>query len=108
MMVRQDGTLGKRCRGGTVDVACPQGGTGFAFAPQTAPGNLGMIRFTASFGAPGGGGLYMGVRAGNRGGGVAPPHPKTTALNLPQRHSHTPTPALTAWPTASNRPPAAP
>ena len=28
-----------------------------------------------------------------------------TALTLPQRHSHTPTPAPTAFPTASNRPP---
>ena len=41
-----------------------------------------------------------------RGGGVIPsPPPNTPALTLPQRHSHTPTPAPTAFPTASNRPP---
>ena len=47
--------------------------------------------------------------AGNRlkGGGVPPSPPKTPALTLPQRHSHTPTPAPTAFPTASNRPPTA-
>ena len=38
-------------------------------------------------------------------GGGAPLPPKTPALTRPQRHSHTPTPAPTAFATASNRPP---
>ena len=41
------------------------------------------------------------------GGGGTPLPPNTPALTLPQRHSHTPTPAPTAFPTASNRPPTA-
>ena len=40
-------------------------------------------------------------------GGGTPLSPNTPALTLPQRHSHTPTPAPTAFPTASNRPPTA-
>ena len=38
------------------------------------------------------------------GEGGTPLPPKTPALALPQRHSHSPTPAPTAFPTASNRP----
>ena len=37
--------------------------------------------------------------------GEPPPPPLPTAPTLPQRHSHTPTPAPTIFPTASNRPP---
>ena len=46
---------------------------------------------------------------GNRfkGRGVTSLPPNTPALTPPQRHSHTPTPAPTAFPTASNRPPTA-
>ena len=40
-----------------------------------------------------------------RGGGTPSPLPNTPALTLPERHSHPPTPAPTAFPTASNRPP---
>ena len=48
-------------------------------------------------------------QAGNRlKGGRYPPPPNTPALTLPQRHSHTPTPAPTAFPTARNRPPPQP
>ena len=39
------------------------------------------------------------------GGGVTLCPPNTPALTLPQKHSHTPTPATTAFPTARNRPP---
>ena len=42
-----------------------------------------------------------------QGEGGTPLPPNTSALTLPQRHSHTPTPAPTAFPTASNRPPTA-
>ena len=38
-------------------------------------------------------------------GGGGPPSPLPTALTLPERHSHTPTSAPTAFPTARNRPP---
>ena len=41
------------------------------------------------------------------GGGGVPLPPNAPALTLPQRHSHTPIPAPTASPTASNRPPTA-
>ena len=37
------------------------------------------------------------------GGGDYPLPPNTLALNMPERHSHTPTPASTAFATASNR-----
>ena len=40
-----------------------------------------------------------------KGGGVTLCPPNTPALTLPQKHSHTPTPATTAFPTARNRPP---
>ena len=52
--------------------------------------------------------VWGGGGAGNRlkWGGGAPPN--TPALPLPQRQSHTPTPAPTAFPTASNRRPQAP
>ena len=42
-----------------------------------------------------------------QGEGGTPLPPNTSALTPPQRHSHTPTPAPTAFPTVSNRPPTA-
>ena len=43
-----------------------------------------------------------------QGMGGCPPPPLPTALTLPERPSHTPTPAPTAFPTARNRPPPQP
>ena len=45
---------------------------------------------------------YVGPRESLEGGVLPPPPPNTSALN-PKRHSHTPAPAPTAFPTASNR-----
>ena len=48
--------------------------------------------------------FFLGGGAGHRlkGGGIPPLPPNTPALTLLQRHSHIPTPAPTAFPTASN------